>query len=381
MLPYARQDITQEDIDSVVKVLKSDFLTQGPQVPEFEKVISKFCNTKYAIAVNSATSALHIACLSLSLGPGDWIWTSAISFLASANCGLYCGAKVDFIDIDPLTYNISPRALEEKLIEAKKKGRLPKIVIPVHLCGQSCDMKAIHKLSVEFGFRIIEDASHAIGGRYLKEPIGNCKYSDITVFSFHPVKIITTGEGGMAMTNNVELADRMLLLRSHGSTRDPKQMIGNFEGEWYYQQIELGYNYRMTDIHAALGISQFSRIENNISRRHEIAKRYNLLLSDLPLKLPYQSPDGYSAFHLYVIRLDDQNLHKHFFTSMRKKGVNVNLHYIPLYRQPYYQCDRLIFSDFPESESYYSEAISIPLFNAMSNQDQDFVVQSIKDSL
>ena len=380
-IPYGRQDITQGDIDAVIEVLKSDFLTQGPQVPKFEKEVSRYCGAKYAVAVNSATSALHLACLSLGLGTGNWLWTSPITFVASANCGLYCGAKVDFVDIDPVTYNLCTKALKKKLIKAKELGRLPKVVVAVHLGGQSCDMKAIHALSKEYGFKIIEDASHAIGGKYLNEPIGNCKYSDITVFSFHPVKIITTGEGGMALTNNNKLAEHMSLLRSHGITRDPSQMTKQADGDWYYQQIELGYNYRMTDMQAALGVSQFKKINNNVSRRHEIADRYNKFLSDFPLTLPYQSADGYSAFHLYIIRLKNRNKHKQTFDTLRAKGIGVNLHYIPLYRQPYYQFNDSDYNNFPESESYYSEAITIPLYRMMSNLDQDVVIQAIKESL
>ena len=381
MIPYGRQDVTQADIDAVTRVLQSDFLTQGPQVPKFEKEVSEYCNVKHAVAVNSATSALHVSCLSLGLKKGDWLWTSPITFVASANCGLYCGAMVDFVDIDPTTYNLCPKALKKKLIKAKKSGNLPKIVVPVHLCGQPCDMKAIHALSKEYGFKIIEDASHAIGGKYLNEPIGNCRYSDITVFSFHPVKIITTGEGGMALTNSSNLAEHMSLLRSHGITRDSSQMTKKADGDWYYQQIDLGFNYRMTDIQAALGVSQFKKIDNNISRRHEIADRYNKLLSDFPLTLPYQSANGYSAFHLYVIRLNEASKHKNFYNELRVKGIGINLHYIPVYRQPYYQRNGQNYNRFPESESYYSEAITIPLYPAMSNQDQDMVVKAIKESL
>ena len=381
MIPYGRQNIVQADIDSVIKVLRSDFLTQGPQVPKFEEEISRYCGVKYGVAVNSATSALHLACLSLALGNGDWLWTSPITFLASANCGLYCGAKVDFVDIDPVTYNLCPRALKKKLINAKKLGRLPKIVIPVHLCGQSCDMRSIYELSKEYGFKIIEDASHAIGGKYLNEPIGNCKYSDITVFSFHPVKIITTGEGGMALTNNNKLAKHMSLLRSHGITRDPSQMTKQADGDWYYQQVDLGFNYRMTDIQAAMGLSQLERLDDYIERRHNLADRYNELLSDFPLTLPHQTADGHSAFHLYIIRLKNRNKHKQIFDALRNKGIGVNLHYIPLYRQPYYQFNNSDYNNFPESESYYSEAITIPLYPTMSNHDQDIVVQTIKESL
>jgi len=380
MIPYGRQNITQADVDAVVETLQSDFLTQGSQVPRFEKEVSEYCGAQYAVATNSATSALHLACLSLSLGKGDWLWTSPITFLSSANCGLYCEAKIDFVDIDPSTYNLCPKALERKLIWAKKINRLPKVVIPVHLCGQSCDMQSIYRLSREYGFRIIEDASHAIGGRYLDEPIGNCKYSDITIFSFHPVKIITTGEGGMALTNNSKLAQRMSLLRSHGVTRDPEQMTTPPDGMWYYQQIELGYNYRMTDIQAALGISQLKQINKNVSLRHKIADRYNKLLSNLPLTLPYQSFDGYSAFHLYVIRVNKRDRNR-IFEALVGEGIGVNLHYIPLYRQPYYQFDSSCYDNFPESEFYYSEAITIPLYPAMCRQEQDAVVRAIKELL
>jgi UDP-4-amino-4,6-dideoxy-N-acetyl-beta-L-altrosamine transaminase len=381
MIPYGKQDVSQGDIDAVINVLKSDFLTQGPKVPKFEDSVAKYCNAKHAIAVNSATSALHLACLSVGLGKDDLLWTSPITFVASANCSLYCGAKIDFVDIDPDTFNLCPIALKTKLIEAEKLGKLPKVVVPVHLSGQPCDMRAIYELSKKYGFKIIEDASHAIGGRYLNKPIGNCKYSDITVFSFHPVKIITSGEGGMALTNDNKLAKRMSLLRSHGVTREPSEMKNGSDGKWYYEQIELGYNYRMTDIQAALGISQFKKIDTKISRRHKIAERYNKLLSGLPLKLPYQSIDGYSAYHLYIIRLKNKNIHKQFFNALRNKGIGVNLHYIPLYRHPYYNFSARDYNNFPESESYYSEAITIPLYPTMSSHDQDIVVQAIKDSI
>jgi len=381
MIPYGRQDINQADIDAVINVLKSDFLTQGNQVPKFEKAVSSYCNASYAVAVNSATSALHLACLSLNLGKGDYLWTSPISFVASANCGLFCGAKVDFVDINPKTYNLDSNKLKDKLIQAKAKNKLPKIVIPVHFAGQSCDMKSIYELSKEYGFKIIEDASHAIGGKYLNEPIGNCKYSDITVFSFHPVKIITTGEGGMALTNNNKLFKHMSLLRSHGITRDPSQMTKQADGDWYYQQIELGYNYRMTDIQAALGVSQLKRLDDYVSRRHELSTRYNELLKDFPLVIPYQHNDGYSAFHLYIIRLKNKNKHKQVFEYLRKNGIGVNLHYIPVYHQPYYEAMGFKKGYCLEAENYYNEAISLPMYATLSEVEQDKVVAVLHKAL
>jgi UDP-4-amino-4,6-dideoxy-N-acetyl-beta-L-altrosamine transaminase len=384
MIPYGRQDISQADIDAVVEVLRSDFLTQGPKVPGFEKVVAEYCGAKHAIAVNSATSALHIACLSLGLGPGDRLWTSSITFVASANCGLYCGAEVDFVDIDPRTYNLCPQALERKLIEAEKTDRLPKVVVPVHLCGQPCDMQTIHALSRRFGFRILEDASHAIGGNYKGDLIGNCRYSDIAIFSFHPVKIITTAEGGMALCNDAELAERMNLLRSHGITRDPTRMTHFADGPWYYQQIDLGFNYRMTELQAALGISQMQRLDAYVARRHVLAKRYDERLAELPVVLPWQHPDAYSSLHLYVIRLNlDQIRRTHYevFESLREQGIGANLHYIPVHTQPYYR--RLGFKpgDFPEAERYYSEAISLPMYPALDEADQDLIVDALRKAL
>jgi len=381
MIPYGRQDISEDDIQSVVDVLRSDFLTQGPVIPAFEKSVAGYAGASHAIAVNSATSALHIACLSLGVGPGDRVWTTPITFVASANCALYCGAQIDFVDIDPRTYNLSSEALARKLEKAEREGLLPKVVIPVHLCGQACDMQAIHDLSQRYGFRIIEDASHAIGGKYKGEPIGNCRYSDITVFSFHPVKIITTAEGGMALTNNPELADRMALLRSHGITRDPAQMTHEADGPWYYQQIELGFNYRMTELQAALGVSQMKRLDAFVGRRHAIARRYDELLAELPVVIPWQSPDTYSGMHLYVIRLQLEQIgkrHRQVFEALRDQGIGVNLHYIPVHTQPYYQRRGFRAGDFPAAERYYAEAISLPMYPALSDAEQDFVVNSIK---
>lgn len=384
MIRYGQQDITQADIDAVVGVLKSINLTQGPNIPLFEQSVKAQTGAKHAVAVNSATSALHISCMALGLGPGDWLWTSPNTFVASANCGLYCGAQVDFVDIDPRTYNLCPKKLEDKLVEAEKAGTLPKIVVPVHLAGQSCDMAAIHALGQKYGFSIIEDASHAIGGKYRGEPIGNGRYSDITVFSFHPVKIITTAEGGMALTNNDDLATRLALLRSHGITRDPALMTQAMDGPWYYQQVVLGYNYRMTDIQAALGVSQMARLNQYISKRHEIADRYNELLADLPLTLPWQHPDSYSAYHLYVIRLqlDKTNVtHLQAFEALRAKEIMVNLHYIPVHTQPYYQNMGFKLGDFPEAEQYYREAISIPMHPTLTHDEQDYVVRSIREAI
>jgi UDP-4-amino-4,6-dideoxy-N-acetyl-beta-L-altrosamine transaminase len=384
MIPYGRQEVTQADIDAVVKVLRSDFLTQGPMVPRFEKAVTDYCGAQHAVAVNSATSALHIACLALALGPGDRLWTSPITFVASANCGLYCGAEVDFVDIDPRTYNLCPRALERKLVEAEQQGRLPKIVVPVHLCGQPCDMQAIHALSQRFGFRVIEDASHAIGGKYRGEPIGNGRYSDITIFSFHPVKIITTAEGGMALTNDAELAERMVLLRSHGITRDPAKMTHEPDGPWYYQQIELGFNYRMTELQAALGVSQMERVDDYLRRRHALAERYDARLAGLPLTLPWQHPDSYSGLHLYVIRLQPERIgksHREVFELLRSRGIGVNLHYIPVHTQPYYQRMGFHAGDYPEAERYYAEAISLPMYPTMTEAQQDQVVAALAEAL
>lgn len=384
MIRYGQQDITQADIDAVIDVLKSPNLTQGPTVDRFEQAVMGQTGAKHAVAVNSATSALHIACLALELGAGDWLWTSPNTFVASANCALYCGAQVSFVDIDPATYNLCPKALEAKLIVAKAEGRLPKIVVPVHLTGQPCDMAAIHALGQEYGFKIIEDASHAIGGSYKGGKIGNSQFSDITVFSFHPVKIITTAEGGMALTNDDELATRLSLFRSHGITRDPALMTKEMDGPWDYQQVALGYNYRMTDIHAALGVSQITRLSQYVERRHEIANRYAELLADLPLTLPWQHPDSHSAYHLYVIRVQlDQisTTHRAVFEHLRSKEIMVNLHYIPVHTQPYYQKMGFKSGDYPQAEQYYREAISIPMHPSLTDEEQDYVVEVLREAL
>jgi UDP-4-amino-4,6-dideoxy-N-acetyl-beta-L-altrosamine transaminase len=384
VIPYGKQDINLADINSVIDVLQSDFLTQGPQTPLFEKTLVDYCGVNYGVAVNSATSALHIACLALGLGGGDWLWTSPNSFVASANCGLYCDAKIDFVDIDPKTHNLSVTELERKLIQAKQENKLPKVVIPVHFAGQSCNMKKIYFLSQEYGFKIIEDASHAIGGKYLEKPIGGCQYSDITVFSFHPVKIITTAEGGLATTNSKELAEKMRLFRSHGITRDKSLMTRDPDGDWYYQQVGLGFNYRMTELQAALGISQMQRLDEFVAKRHILQERYDLLLSDLPIIKPYQDKDNYSALHLYPIQIDLNKVSKNreqIFNVLRENGIGVNVHYIPIHTQPYYLQFGFREGDFPNSESYYNRTISIPLFHTMTAEQQDEVCNVLRMAL
>jgi len=384
-VPYGRQSINQADIDSVIQVLRSDFLTQGPSVPAFENAISEYCKVKYTIAVNSATSALHIACLSLGVKQGDLVWTSPITFVASANCALYCGATVDFVDIDSMTFNINVERLSEKLAQAEKVGRLPKVLIPVHLCGQSCDMLEIHKLSKKYGFKIIEDGSHAIGGKYLNDPIGNCKFSDITIFSFHPVKIITTGEGGVAVTNNPMLAKKMQLLRSHGITSTKSDMESRPQDEiCNYQQIDLGFNYRMNDMQAALGLSQLRRLDEFVSKRNEIAKRYDQLFSGMAITTPWISPRCYSTYHLYVIRLKLESISKTqkcIHDALHSKGILVNLHYIPVYYHPFYERMGFQRGYCEGSEKYYREALSIPLYPELTDDQQDFVVNAIRESI
>ncbi|WP_160060484.1 UDP-4-amino-4,6-dideoxy-N-acetyl-beta-L-altrosamine transaminase [Psychromonas sp. L1A2] len=382
MIPYGKQDINQQDIEAVVKVLQSDFLTQGPQVPLFEAAINRTVNSQYAVAVNSATSALHIACLALGVGKGDIVWTSPITFVASANCALYCGASVDFVDIDSETYNLSPIELEKKLIVAKQQNKLPKVVIPVHLAGQSCEMQKIHQLSLEYNFKIIEDAAHGIGGKYQDKPIGNCRYSDITVFSFHPVKIVTTAEGGVATTNCPNLSASMQRLRSHGITRDESLMTEPSHGDWYYQQLELGFNYRMSDLHAALGISQLERLTEFIYKRNKLAKDYSEAFLGLPLTLPQQHFDTNSSWHLYIIRLqlsDVSQTHREVFSKLRRAGILVNLHYIPIYKQPYYKKISSVNTALPQAEHYYEEAISIPIYPAMSTSQQQKIIEALKN--
>jgi UDP-4-amino-4,6-dideoxy-N-acetyl-beta-L-altrosamine transaminase len=380
VIPYGRQDITEEDIAAVVAVLRSDFLTQGPEVPRFEQAVAARVGAAHAVAANSATSSLHLACLALGLGPGDTLWTSPITFLASANCALYCGAHVDFVDIDPATGNLDPAALARKLEQAAAADRLPKIVVPVHLGGQSCDMAAIGALAKRYSFRVIEDAAHAIGGHYRDEPVGNCRHSDITVFSFHPVKVMTTAEGGLATTQDAGLAARMALLRSHGMTRDPALMTHAADGAWYYQQVELGFNYRMTDVQAALGSSQLQRLDGYIARRHELAHRYDALLADLPVTPLAWRRDAHSALHLYVIRVAAARRDA-VFAALRDHGIGVNVHYIPVHTQPYYAAMGFAAGDFPEAERYYAEAITLPLFPRLTDAGQDRVIAALRAAL
>ncbi|MDB4042758.1 UDP-4-amino-4,6-dideoxy-N-acetyl-beta-L-altrosamine transaminase [Gammaproteobacteria bacterium] len=380
MIPYGRQNINEEDIEAVNSVLKSDFLTQGPCVPAFEENLSTYCGAKHSVAVNSATSALHIACLALDLGPGDSLWTSPNTFVASSNCALYCGAEVDFVDIDSETFNICIEALSKKLKLAKETKTLPKVVIPVHLCGLPCDMKAIYKLSKEYDFKVIEDASHAIGSFYDGLPTGSCKYSDITVFSFHPVKIITSGEGGAAVTNNQHLADKMMMLRTHGIINNNKMEKRCAQELWNYQQIDLGFNYRMTDIQAALVNNQLKRLNAFVKTRNSHAKVYQDALNSLPLDCQIISKNALSSFHLFVIRLQIDHIkldHKEFYFEMQKAGVGVNLHYIPVYRHPYYEMLGFEVGYCPEAEKYYHEAISIPLFPDLQKQEQMLVINTL----
>ncbi|MDZ4677661.1 MAG: UDP-4-amino-4,6-dideoxy-N-acetyl-beta-L-altrosamine transaminase [Oligoflexia bacterium] len=383
-IPYGRQDISEEDIKSVVDVLRSDFLTQGPVIEQFESALSLYCGARHAVVVSNATAALHLACLALDVKPGDLVWTSPNTFVASSNCALYVGANIDFVDIDPQTYNMSVDRLSEKLKEAEKKGRLPKVVIPVHHSGESCDMESIKALSLKYGFKIIEDASHAVGGSYKSKKVGSCEFSDITVFSFHPVKIITTGEGGMVLTNDKNIYEKLFRLRTHGITRDQRLMTKPTEGPWYYQQIDLGFNYRMTDIQAVLGLSQFSRLDSFIEKRHKIAQKYNAELKSLPLTLPIQTNAAYSALHLYVVRLKLNEIKKsqrQVFESLHERGVLVNLHYIPVHLQPYYEKLGFKKGQFPEAEKYYGEAISLPMYSRLTEPDQNRVISELKEIL
>lgn len=379
-IPYGRQSVSEADIDAVVDVLRSDFLTQGPVVPAFEAAVAEYCRARFGVAANSATSALHIACMALEVGPGDLVWTSPLTFVASSNAALYCGAKVDFVDVDARTHNMCPEKLEAKLDRASEEGRLPKVIIPVHLTGQSCDMRRIHAAASRYGVKIIEDASHAIGASYGGSFVGSCEHSDIAVFSFHPVKIVTTGEGGMAMTNDPELAERMGANRTHGITRDPKRLRSNNPDPWYYEQQSLGFNYRMTDINAALGLSQLKRLPEFIDRRREIAKAYDAAFRGTPAKTPWQDPEAASSWHLYVIRVDPERSnrsHREVFDYLRDAGIGVNLHYIPVYLQPYYRDLGFQPGHCPNAEAYYAEAISLPMFPAMTEKQQTRVIDEV----
>jgi UDP-4-amino-4,6-dideoxy-N-acetyl-beta-L-altrosamine transaminase len=382
IIPYGRQSISEADIQAVVDVLRSDFLTQGPVVPAFEQAVASYCHARHGVAASNATAALHIACLALDLGPGDWLWTSPITFVASANCGLYCGAEVDFVDIDPRSFNLCPVALAKKLKVAKLQGTLPKVVVAVHMCGQPCDMAAIHALSVEYGFKIIEDASHAIGAKYQGEPVGDCRYSSITVFSFHPVKIITTAEGGMAVTNDAALASKMRLLRSHGISTTPADMAPRPAEEiWNYQQIDLGFNYRMTELQAALGLSQLNQLDTFVAKRQALARSYDLALADMPLIAPWQHPDTSSSYHLYPIQLplgSTETTQRKLYQALQQAGIQVNLHYIPVYLQPFYERMGFKLGYCPHAETYFKQAISIPLFAGMSLLQQQTVLAELQ---
>ena len=385
MIPYGRQEITESDIAEVEKVLRSDFLTQGPAVPKFEEQVAGYCKASYAVAVNSATSALHIACLALGLGPGDCLWTSPNTFVASANCGRYCGADIDFVDIDPKTYNMCADALSEKLQRAKAASKLPKIVVPVHFGGQPCEMSKIYQLSKEYGFKIIEDASHAIGASYNDIKVGSCIHSDITVFSFHPVKIITTAEGGIALTNDQNIADKIHRLRTHGITSDKSKMVQRSKNEiWNYQQIDLGFNYRMNDIQAVLGLSQLKRLDEYVRRRHEIAKYYDTELKDLPITTPWQAPNTYSSYHLYPILIKSKlgiKNQRQIYDELRNKNIAVNLHYTPVHRHPYYENLGFKENDFSIAEKFHREVISIPLYAILKNKHQEYVIETLKEIL
>lgn len=380
MIPYSCQSISEDDIAAVTRVLRSDFLTQGPEVPAFEAAVASYCGVRYATAVSNGTAALHLACLAMGLGPGDRLWTSAISFAASANCARYCGAEVDFVDIDPATGNLSINALEQKLARAEKEGCLPRIVVPVHLAGLSCDMEAIRALADRYGFFVLEDASHALGATYLDQPVGCCRWSHAAVFSFHAVKMITTGEGGMVVTNDEAIHAKCARLRTHGITRDASEMHDVPHGSWYYEQVELGWNYRLTDIQAALGTSQMKRLPDFLAARRRLAARYDELLSELPVQLPARTKTSESSWHLYVIRVDfdaPEMTQRAFYDSLRADGIGVQLHYIPIPMHPYYRRLGFRMEDYPEAMKYYRQAVSLPLHQRLTDEAQDLVVEKV----
>lgn len=385
VIPYGKQSITQEDIDAVTAVLTSDYLTQGPVVPIFEKAVAQKVKVKHAVAVNSATSALHIACMAFDLGKGDILWTVPNTFVASANCARYCGADVDFVDIDPDTWNISIEKLKEKLCQAKQQNRLPKVLVPVHFAGQPTDEETIWELSKEYGFKVLEDASHAIGASHNDEPVGSCKWSHITVFSFHPVKIITTGEGGMAVTNDDELAERMAMLRTHGIIRDSALFKNNYEviEPWYYEQQILGFNYRMTDISASLGVSQLARLDGYVQTRNSLANRYQSALADFPVQLPTVEKGNVSAYHLYLIRIKKNGAHTktqhEVYNALKEKGILANVHYMPVHLHPYYRDLGFTDGQYPESERYSKDALTLPLYAALTHEQQDHVINTLKN--
>lgn len=381
VIPYGTQEINGEDLDSVMRVLRSAWLTQGPTIEDFESALKAATGSLAAIAVSNATAALHLTCLAMDLGPGDRLWTSPNTFVASANCGRYCGASVDFVDIDPRTYNMSIDELARKLKRAAERSELPKVLVAVHFSGQSCDMEAIHRLSLEYGFRIIEDAAHALGASYRNEPVGNCRYSDATIFSFHPVKIITTGEGGAVLTRDPELAERIRILRTHGITRNPARLKWASEGDWYYEQVELGFNYRMTDIQSALGISQLRRLEDFVARRRQCVIRYEEILQGMDLVLPWQAEYGRSAWHLYVVQVSEAEERKHIFDRMRRAGILVNVHYIPVHLQPYYHKLGFKRGDYPNAERYYDRALTLPLFPGLTSEDQKFIAETLRSAI
>jgi UDP-4-amino-4,6-dideoxy-N-acetyl-beta-L-altrosamine transaminase len=383
MIPYGKQTISQADIDAVVSVLRSDYLTQGPAIPRFEKAIADACGVNASVAMNSATSALHVACLALNVGPGQRVWTSPITFVASANCARYCGADADFVDIDAATWNLDPQALEDKLRVADREKKLPSVIIPVHFTGQPCDLREIHALASRYGVRIIEDASHAIGARYQDTVIGDCRYSDVTIFSFHPVKIITTAEGGLATARDPAVLAHMARLRTHGITRNPAEMSRAADGPWYYEQVELGFNYRMTDVQAALGASQVSNLKDWLARRHAIADRYDEALRDLPLTLPVRQADRYSALHLYVVRVQPEAKldRAGLYSALRADGIAPNVHYIPVHLQPDYAKFGFKRGDFPRSEAYYDSALTLPMYPALSDGEQDHVIDALRRAL